>query len=196
MRRATYLAVFVTGCIVQWGCRAPQKLDDAAYMGDALQHEVALAKQAWLKESAIAERIAVLRSDDTNGCGIRREAGGPEWVRGRLAPDESKYFDRIWAVYLGGTAVTDADVRALAVLTELRELYLHRTSITDAALTEMCSLQKLRVLHLRNTQVSDTGILSLSCLTNLSHLYLYETRVTAAGGTRLRSQLSQTEVEW
>src|SRR5262245_16317086 len=98
MRPAAQLAVLITGCIALWGCRTPQKLDDAAYMGDALPHEVALAKQAWLKESPIAERIALLRSDDTNGCGIRREPSGPEWVRGRLAPDESKYFGRIWAV--------------------------------------------------------------------------------------------------
>jgi hypothetical protein len=182
--------------MVVLGCRTPKKLEEAAYMGDALPHEVALARQVWLKESAITERIAQLRNDDANGRGIRLEWTGPAWVKSRVTSGESKYFERIWAVYLGGTAVTDADVRALASLTDLRELYLHRTAITDAALTEICSLQKLRVLHLRNTQVSDIGADALSCLTNLNQLFLYETRITEAGGLRLRSRLSRAKVEW
>ncbi|MEY4201195.1 MAG: hypothetical protein RLZZ265_2935 [Verrucomicrobiota bacterium] len=170
--------------------------DDSSHTAEALLHELALARQAWEREQPIAERIAQLRSDATLSRGVSREWTGPAWVKSRVKPQESKYFERIWAVYLGGTAATDSDVRALSSLTELRELYLHRTAITDAALTGICALQKLSTLHLGNTKVSDAGIEALSCLANVKELYLFETKITEAGGQRLRAKLPNAKVEW
>jgi hypothetical protein len=170
--------------------------EESSHTAEALRHEVEVARQAWEKEQPITERIAQLRSDDSLNRGVQREWTGPAWVKSRVGAQDSKYFERIWAVYLGGTAVTDSDVRALSSLTELRELYLHHTAITDAALTDICALQKLSTLHLRNTKVSDAGIEVLSCLANVKELYLFETKVTDSGGKRLRSKLPNAKVEW
>jgi hypothetical protein len=172
-------------------------MDDAGYRTEsALAHEVAIAKQEWQRESKIAERISELRMDDRMRRGIRKEWTGPVWVRDRVTAEDSKYFERICCVYLGGTSVTDSDVQAISGLTELRELFLHQTEITDAALERFGSLRGLRILHLRNTGVSDEGLENLRDLTNLENLYLFETRISEAGGKKLRSLLPNTDIQW
>jgi hypothetical protein len=172
-------------------------MDDSGYRTEgALEYEVKMAKQKWEHESMIAERISELRADDEMRQGIRREWVGPAWVRDKVKPENSKYFERICCVYLGGTKVTDRDVQAISNLTELRELYLHRTGISDAALEHIGELQALRVLHLRNTGVSDEGLEKLRDLTNLRELYLFETQISDAGGKKLRSVLPNTDIQW
>jgi hypothetical protein len=172
-------------------------MDDSRYRTDAaLLHEVDLAKQEWDRESAIASRIAKLRNDDTVRGGVRREWLGPDWVRGRLKPEQSRYFERICCVYLGGTSVTDEDVLAISDLREMRELFLYRTAITDAALARIDRLRALRVLALGHTSVSDQGLDKLGTLANLKELYLNETKVSDKGGNRLRSQLRDAKIEW
>ena len=77
-------------------------MDDSGYRTEtALEYEVAMAKQKWEHESMIAERISELRADDEVRQGIRREWGGPAWVRDKVKPENSKYFERICCVYLG-----------------------------------------------------------------------------------------------
>lgn len=134
--------------------------------------------------------------DDPMRRGIRREWVGPAWVRQQVKTEDSKYFERICSVYLGGTAVTDSDVQAIADLAELRELFLHRTGITNAALENVGRLRKLRTLHLRNTVVSDEGLEKIRDLTSLRELYLFETKISAEGGNQLRSQLPNATIEW
>lgn len=162
----------------------------------ALKYEVAMAKQRWEQESMIAERISKHRPDDTIRRGIRREWLGPAWVRDMVKPENSKYFERICCVYLGGTNVTDQDVQEICKLTKLRELYLHRTGISDAAFEHIGDLQALRVLHLRNTRISDEGLEKLRDLINLKELYLFETQISDAGGKKLQSTLPNTDIQW
>lgn len=172
-------------------------MDDAVYRSEeALQHEVALAKRLWEKEAAIATRIAELRNDDAMRGGIRREWTGPAWVKERLKPEESKYFERICCVYLGGTAVTDEDLRAICGLTELRELFLHGTTISDAGLEGVDRLQGLRVLHLKNTMISGESVEKLKTLANLKELYLEETGITEEDCHRLQAALPEAKVTW
>jgi hypothetical protein len=171
--------------------------DDANYRTDeALRHELDVAKRTWEKEAKIAGRIAELRKDDEMRGGVRREWTGPAWIRERLKPEESKYFERICCVYLGGTSVTNADVIAISSLTELRELYLHSTGISDASLAHMRGLRALRVLYLRDTQISDQGLENLRTLSNLKEVYLFETKVSDDGGKHLRSLLQDAKIEW
>ena len=171
--------------------------DNANYRTDgALVYEVKLARQAWELDSKIASRIAELRNDDAMRRGVRREWIGPSWVKERIGATESKYFERICCVYVGGTAVTDSDVQAICGLTELRELYLYRTGITDAALQSIGRLQGLRLLYLGNTAISDQGLEKLRTLSNIQQIYLYDTKISDAGGNRLRSQLPNAKIEW
>lgn len=170
-------------------------LDTLAYRSEeTLRHELVIAKKGWEAESAIEEGIAVLRGDDTLRKGIRREWTGPLWVKDRIKPEESKYFERICIIYLGGTKITDEEVRRICSLKDLRELFLHSTGITDAALAEIGQLESLRLLHLANTRISDQGLEKLRSLTTLQELYLNGTSVTDEGGGRLKEQLPNTVI--
>lgn len=174
-----------------------RSMDDAGYRTEgALRHEVRVAKEEWERESEVVANIAALRRDDGTRKGIRTEWVGPGWVLDRVSPEDSKYFERIVCVYLGGTSVTDEEVREISRLPALRELFLHHTGITDAALGEFEKLRSLRILHLRNTLVSDEGLEKLRALVHLEELYLFETRVSDEGGQRLREQLPDARIEW
>lgn len=173
------------------------EMDTETYRSDeALQHEVAMAKRTWEKEAGIAARIAILRADDEARGGIRREWLGPAWVKERAQADETKYFERICCVYLGGTAVTDEDVRAICGLADLRELFLHSTAVTDAGLEGVEHLQALRVLHLRNTMVTGKSMEKLKALVNLKELYLFESGISDEEGRQLQAALPETKVMW
>lgn len=172
-------------------------IHDSTYRTEeAFRYEVALAKEGWEKESPVAERIAQLRTDNSASKGVHKEWMGPAWVRERVTPEESKYFERICGVYLGGTAATDADVLALSQLTELRILYLHHTGITDAALAHFDRLRMLGILYLNQTKVTDEGLEKLRALPHLKRLYLLQTKITDEGVTRLRKALPDTEILW
>lgn len=172
-------------------------MDDIGYRtAENLQHEVAIAKQEWEKESVIASRVAELRKDDPIRRGVRKEWVGPAWVRDRVKPEESKYFERICCLYTGGTSVSDTDVEAISQLVELRELNLNSTGITNAALIHFDRLRGLRHLHLGGTNISDEGLESLRSLTNLKELYLNQTKISNEGGLRLRAALPATKIVW
>jgi hypothetical protein len=118
-----------------------------------------------------------------------------------------------------GTKVTDADLRHLEGLANLRALDLHATSITDAGLVfvkNIASLQtlslnftaitdeglkhlkdmtSLRDLDLGFTKVSDAGLNSLKGMTGLQALRLSLTKVTAAGVKDLGKALPQLRIE-
>ena len=60
-----------------------------------------------------------------------------------------------------GIALTDATLKELATLTELRSLKLGGTQVTDAGLAELTVLRKLRELALEKTNVTDEGVREL-----------------------------------
>lgn len=170
-------------------------MDDAHYRSeDAILHEVNLAKQSWQQESEVAKRMAELRDDDQLRHGVRKEWVGPAWVRDRSNPDDLKYFERICCIYANGTGVTDADVRAMCALSELRELHLYSNRIGDAALLRIADLRGLRFLHLGSTEITDDGIEKLGTLTNLRQVYLNDTKVTKAGVARLQAKLPDAHI--
>src|SRR5690606_17249827 len=60
---------------------------------------------------------------------------------------------------LGNTAITDAGLRAVAGMPNLRSLKLDETGITDAGLFHLRSLNNLKTLNLVATNISDEGLL-------------------------------------
>jgi YHS domain-containing protein len=94
----------------------------------------------------------------------------------------------VW-LNLGGTAVTDAGLKALAGLKNLRRLHLERTAAGDAGVEHLKGLADLQYLNLYGTKVTDAAVASLSCLKKLKSLYLWQTAVTEAGGEALKKAL-------
>jgi len=66
--------------------------------------------------------------------------------------------------------------------------------VTDAGLKELAPLKQLRELFLSGTRVTDVGMKELAGLTELRELSLANTQVTAAGVARLHKALPQCEI--
>lgn len=79
---------------------------------------------------------------------------------------------------LGETAVTDAGLRSLGGMTNLRRLHLDRTAVTDAGLANLSGLSHLESVNLYATAVTDAGLVALRALPRLRSLYLWQTKVT------------------
>jgi internalin A len=82
---------------------------------------------------------------------------------------------------LDGNEITGAGLKHLAPLEKLEELDLSRTSVGDAGLKELAPFRELRSLDLWNAQVTDAGLKHLSALTKLRSLNLWNAQVTDAG---------------
>ncbi len=92
-------------------------------------------------------------------------------------------------LYLFYAPVTDAGLKELAALKELRALDLSNTQVTDAGLKELAGLKSLQALNLGGTEVTDAGVKALAGLKALKWLNLRGTKVTAAGVTALQEEL-------
>jgi hypothetical protein len=62
---------------------------------------------------------------------------------------------------LGATRVTDAGLKGLAGLTQLKNLYLQDTNVTDDGLKYLRGLKQLQSLDLNGTKVTARGIQEL-----------------------------------
>ena len=83
---------------------------------------------------------------------------------------------------IAGATLGDAELQKLgAVGTELLWLDLSRTGITDAGLKVLARMPNLKHLDLNGTAVGDDGVRALAGLNKLEALSLYGTRVTDAG---------------
>jgi hypothetical protein len=88
---------------------------------------------------------------------------------------------------LGGTAVTDAALAAIAQFPHLGRLHLDRTAVTDAGLQALRGLVHLEYLNLYGTAITDAGVGVLSDLPRLRAVYLWQTPVTEAGVSVLQA---------
>ena len=79
--------------------------------------------------------------------------------------------------------------------TSLEDLDLCTTRITDAGLKHLATLKNLRRLKLVNTQITDAGIESLGRLTNLKHLDIGDTQISLDGANKLRAVLPGCQIE-
>ncbi len=77
--------------------------------------------------------------------------------------------------------ITDAGLRELTALKQLRWLDLTDTQITDAGLAVLNELTNLEELSLANTSISTLGVKELLGFKHLRHLDLWQTQVDDAG---------------
>ena len=68
---------------------------------------------------------------------------------------------KVTVVNLSRTQITDAGLKEVAKLQNLRDLVLIDTQITDAGLKDIAKLQQLRRLRLSNTKITKAGVAEL-----------------------------------
>jgi hypothetical protein len=108
---------------------------------------------------------------------------GPAWLRGLLGTD---FFATALGVGSLFSPATDAGLKHLKGLTQLRWLFLQETQATDADLEHVMGLTQLEALRLCGTQVTDAGLKHLEGLMQLQELDLQGTQVTDAGLEHLK----------
>jgi len=128
---------------------------------------------------------------------VGTETRGPEWLReivGESRMKEFKVFDKVDAVFLDNTEVTDAEIAHLSKLKNLKWLGLTGTAVTNAGLAHLSGLTDLDIVDLCETNVTDAGLAHLSGLRNLENLYLYYTAVTDKGVQELSKALPNCKI--
>jgi Leucine Rich repeat len=106
-------------------------------------------------------------------------------------------FPKVEHVNLTRTKVTDAGIRSLAPLVNLRFLEFSGVSVGDLGLAALSPLTKLKTLRINDTNVSDLGVRALDGMNELETVFLSGTRITDEGLSLLaqRPKLSLINVE-
>lgn len=100
-------------------------------------------------------------------------------------------------LYLGNTDINDHGLAQLTSLTDLHELDLqYCENVSDAGMKHIAALSNLRILYLAYTQVSDDGLLLLKSLHNLEQIYTEGSRISPAGITTLKQSIPGLEVKF
>jgi hypothetical protein len=101
---------------------------------------------------------------------------------GKVIRDDKDPSKPVIKVNLNVSQVTDADLKELAPLKELKELHLDAChGVTDAGLKELAELKGLQTLDLWGTKVTDAVLKELAPLQGLKRLDLGYTAVTDKG---------------
>ena len=122
-----------------------------------------------------------------------------EAIRNELKKPEGKltkvYLEKVTRLILNGTKkVTDAGLKGVAKLKQLKGLYLEGTEITDAALKEVAKLKQLNFLALNLTLITDAGLKEVAKLKQLRFVNLKDTKVTKAGVDQLIKVLPKCNI--
>ena len=96
----------------------------------------------------------------------------------------------IW-LNLAGTEITDASLKQIARLPQLKKLHLERTKIGDNGLKHLKGASQLTYLNLYGTQVTDAGLEHIQSLPKLEKLYVWKSKVTDAGIAALQKSRPQ-----
>jgi len=139
------------------------------------------------------QQTALREIERLNGS-VSMLGGGPDWLRRWIGDDRMRPFDKVSAVDLARSKVTDGDLIWLAQLRGLRRLNLWTARISDAGLVHLRDLTELRRLDLDDTRVSDAGLVHLYPLTHLERVTIRATHVTDEGIAELRRRLPDTEI--
>ncbi len=94
------------------------------------------------------------------------------------------------ALNLGETSITDADLRRIEGMTQLRQLSLsYAPNVTDAGLKRLLNaLTNLEELYLEKTNITDAGLECVNALPRLRKLDLYCTKITNDGLRHLKGR--------
>ncbi len=119
-------------------------------------------------------------------------------VQGAKAGDAEiaalKEVPKVVELNLGGTKVTDAGMKVVGALADLRRLQLQKTAIGDAGIEALKELAKLESLNLYATKVTDAALVHVQALKGLKKLYLWQTGVTDEGVSKLKAARASLEV--
>jgi cytochrome b561 len=94
--------------------------------------------------------------------------------------DLARLGPQILQLNLRHAGVTDAMVKTVAALPNLRNLRLEGNAITDAAARDIAGVKTLTYLNLVNTKITDAGFQQVAGLPHLERLFLWGTAVTPA----------------
>jgi Leucine Rich repeat len=122
------------------------------------------------------------------------------WLGGTQVSDDGlrhlRKHTTLQVLDLSGTKVTDACAAELKHLPNLNALYLEDTAITDKCLAELSSFPKLNTMNLVNTAVTDAGLEYLAKRKTLEFVLLNGTKVTAKGLAKLRKKFPDATVRF
>ena len=97
-------------------------------------------------------------------------------------------------LYLNKTNITDAGLKHLANLKQLRRLHLANTAITDAGVKHLEGLENLETLNMYGTKVTDAVLGSIAKLPKLKKVFLYATEVTPRVAFRFLNKHERIDV--
>jgi internalin A len=92
-------------------------------------------------------------------------------------------------LWLAGSRITDAGMRAVGTMAELKHLDICSGGVTDVGLQAIAGLTSLEVLWLSQSRITDASIDILCRFTKLRELSVDKTGVTQAGKQKLRELL-------
>lgn len=96
---------------------------------------------------------------------------------------------QLWQVLLAGTPASDASLRGISRLANIRVLDLAGTQVSDVSLDEIACLRDLRWLDISGTMVSNVGLSKLQRVVRLRCVVAIGTNVTAEGALSLHKSL-------
>src|SRR5262245_34553348 len=98
-----------------------------------------------------------------------------EKLGGTVTRDKSLLEDDVDGVDLRHVTVTDAALKELAVITNLKELDRFDTKVTDAGLKHLAALKQLQILDIGGTKVTNEWLKQLVTFKHLQHLGINST---------------------
>ena len=140
---------------------------------------------AWIYRQYRIEQRTMTRVTELGGRYAARPLG-PPWLTKWLAQRNLPALDAVFWVRLLNTQATDADLKNMRGLANLRVLWLNNTAVTDTGVAHLKRLTQLEELNLHTTQVGDAGLLHVRGLTHLKMLDLSRTNVTDEGLVHLK----------
>jgi hypothetical protein len=84
----------------------------------------------------------------------------------------------------------------IARLTGLEALFLGGAAIQDEDVKNLAGLTNLKALHLQDCPLTDNAVDRLAALKSLKRLNLWGTAITRKGYDRLKKQLPQCDIQW
>lgn len=97
-------------------------------------------------------------------------------------------------LYLNKTQITDAGLKHLAGMKQLRRLHLANTAITDAGVKHLAGLENLETLNIYGTKVSNAVLETVASLPKLKKVFLYDTQVEPRAAFRFLNQHPDLDV--
>ena len=154
------------------------------------------------EDKALADAVAKINATGASLAPVAADAKSYRFTALNVAKDFndaslatlSPVADKLTAIDLARTKVTDAGLKSLAGMKNLTEVHLEGTAVTDAGLDNLTGLASLEYLNLYGTKVTDAGAKKLTKLAKLKALYLWQTAVTKAGAAELKKALPKTHI--